>query len=67
MSKKIDIDLFEILDRREAINKAIEMAQEGDLVLVTGKGSEQKMCVAGGKMIDWDDREIVREAIRSKV
>lgn len=64
VGKKLSIDLFEILDRREAIKKAIQIAKEGDLVLVTGKGSEQKMCVAGGKMIDWDDREIVREALK---
>lgn len=66
VGKKINQDLFEILDRKKAIKKAIKMAQAGDLILVTGKGSEQKMCVAGGKMIDWDDREIVRKAIEHK-
>lgn len=64
--KKLDNDLFEVLDRKEAIAKAIEMAREGDLVLVTGKGSEQAMCVAGGKMIAWDDRELVREFVAKK-
>ncbi|MBT4121263.1 MAG: UDP-N-acetylmuramyl-tripeptide synthetase [Candidatus Magasanikbacteria bacterium] len=59
--KKLDKDLFEILDRREAIKKAVSLAKKGDLVLITGKGSEQAMCVAGGKMISWDDREVVRE------
>lgn len=62
--KKEGKDLFKILDRREAIQEAIAVAQEGDLILVTGKGSEQGMMVAGGKMIPWDDREIVREGIR---
>lgn len=52
-------NLFKIVDRREAIKKAIEMAGEGDVILITGKGSEQKMCAAGGKMIDWDDRAVV--------
>ncbi|KKQ27415.1 MAG: UDP-N-acetylmuramyl-tripeptide synthetase [Candidatus Magasanikbacteria bacterium GW2011_GWC2_37_14] len=56
-------DLFMILKREEAIKKAIELARPGDLVLITGKGSEQKMCVAGGNMIDWDDREIVKKFI----
>lgn len=55
--------LFKIVDRREAIKKAINMAREGDVVLITGKGSEQKMCVAEGKMIDWDDRRVVREIL----
>ena len=61
VGKILDQDLFEILDREEAIRKAISLAQSGDLVLITGKGSEQKMCVAGGKMIDWDDREVVKQ------
>ena len=56
-------NLFKILDRREAIQRAIQMAEVGDLVLVTGKGSEQAMCVAGGKKIPWDDREVVRKMI----
>ncbi len=56
-------DLFLIEDRREAIERAIMMADPGDVVLVTGKGSEQAICVAGGKMIPWDDRKVVREAL----
>ncbi|OGF22002.1 hypothetical protein A2Y83_03250 [Candidatus Falkowbacteria bacterium RBG_13_39_14] len=58
--------VFKILDRREAIRKALELAEKGDLVLITGKGAEQAMCVAGGKKIAWDDREVVRLELRSK-
>jgi UDP-N-acetylmuramoyl-L-alanyl-D-glutamate--2,6-diaminopimelate ligase len=58
--------LFIITDRGEAIEHAISIAEAGDIVLVTGKGSEQKMCVADGKLIDWDDREEVRRAIKLK-
>lgn len=61
VGKVLNKDLFEVLDRKEAIEKAIVMAQPEDLVLITGKGSEQKMCMANGKMIDWDDREVVRQ------
>jgi len=50
-----------ILDRREAIKKALELAQPSDAVVITGKGSEPWMCVAGGKKILWDDRKVVRE------
>jgi UDP-N-acetylmuramoyl-L-alanyl-D-glutamate--2,6-diaminopimelate ligase len=49
------------LDRREAIRKALILAQPGDVVIITGKGCEPWMCVAGDKKIPWDDREIVRE------
>jgi len=56
-------NLFQILDRREAIRKALAMAKENDIVLITGKGSEQAICVADGKKIKWDDREVVREEL----
>ena len=54
--------VFMIDDRREAIAKAIHLAKAGDVVLVTGKGSEPVMAVASGK-IPWDDREEVRNAL----
>ena len=61
---KIDGEtLFIVLDRREAIRKSIEIAESGDIVLVTGKGSEQIMVLAEGKKIPWDDRAIAREEI----
>lgn len=63
VGKILDKDLFEVLNRGEAIKKAIDIAQSDDLVLITGKGSEQKMCVANGKMVDWDDREEVRKCL----
>lgn len=54
-------NLFKTLDRRTAIRQALFLAEKGDLVLVTGKGCEQAICVAGGKMIEWDDRKVIRE------
>jgi len=39
------------------------MAKENDIVLITGKGSEQAICVADGKKIKWDDREVAREEL----
>jgi len=62
--KKDGVDLFKILDRREAIKKAVEIAQDNDLILITGKGSEQAMCVKDGQKIPWDDREVAREEIK---
>ena len=53
-----------ILDRREAIKKALALAQKGDAVIITGKGSETSMAVAGGKKIPWSDKEVVRELLR---
>ncbi len=59
-----DKDLFVITDRREAIKKAFSLANENDVVLITGKGSEQSMHIYG-KIIPWDDRKIVREELKS--
>lgn len=65
--KKLDTNLFKILDRREAIRKAFDLANPGDLVLITGKGAEQFICVAGDKKIAWDDREVAREELQKIV
>ncbi|MCD4706076.1 UDP-N-acetylmuramyl-tripeptide synthetase [bacterium] len=61
--KILNKNLFKILDRREAIKKAIFLAEKNDLILLTGKGSEQAICVADGKKIPWDDRKVVREEL----
>ena len=52
-----------VLDRKEAINAAIKSAKEGDVVIITGKGSEPWMCLENGKKIPWDDRQIARESL----
>ncbi len=56
-------NLFLVVNRYTAISRALQMAEPGDLVLVTGKGSEQAMVVAGGKKIPWDDRQVVRDEL----
>jgi UDP-N-acetylmuramoyl-L-alanyl-D-glutamate--2,6-diaminopimelate ligase len=53
-----------ILDRKEAIKTAVGLAKPGDVVIITGKGSEPWMCLENGKKIPWDDRQIAREAIK---
>ncbi|HBU28047.1 TPA: hypothetical protein DEB00_02950 [Candidatus Uhrbacteria bacterium] len=56
-------NIFCLLDRQEAIQQAIDAARSGDVVLITGKGSEPVMAVAQGRKIPWDDRDAVRKAI----
>lgn len=65
--KKDGVNLFRILDRQDAIDAAVSMAKPGDLVLITGKGSEPVMAVANGKTVPWDDRDAVRRALRTRV
>ncbi len=52
---------MKVIDRREAISKALSLARPGDAVVITGKGCEPWICVAGGEKIPWDDREVVKE------
>ncbi len=49
-----------IIDRKEAIRKAFSLAQEGDVVVITGKGCEPWMCFKNGQKIPWDDRQIAQ-------
>ncbi|MBL7159365.1 UDP-N-acetylmuramoyl-L-alanyl-D-glutamate--2,6-diaminopimelate ligase [Candidatus Microgenomates bacterium] len=53
---------WKIEDRREAIKKAIEMAEKGDIVLVTGVGHQNSLNI-GGKEISWSDQKEVRKIL----
>lgn len=60
-------NVHEIIDRKEAIKKAISLAKKGDAVVLTGKGGEVWMCVENGKKIPWDEKEIVESLISKSV
>jgi UDP-N-acetylmuramoyl-L-alanyl-D-glutamate--2,6-diaminopimelate ligase len=51
-------------DRALAIAHAIELAQDGDVVLIAGKGAEQGQEFAD-RTVPFDDRESAREALRT--
>jgi UDP-N-acetylmuramoyl-L-alanyl-D-glutamate--2,6-diaminopimelate ligase len=54
---------LKIEDRRTAIKKGLEIAKEGDIVFVLGKGTEQIMII-GSQSIPWDDRRVVKEELK---
>jgi len=57
-----------ILDRRFAIREALARATAaGDAVLITGKGSEPSIHMAGGRDIPWSDEAVTREELKSIV
>ncbi len=58
------LKVHKVLDRKEAIRTALIKAKQGDNVIITGKGSETSMAVAGGKKIPWSDKEVVRELLK---
>jgi UDP-N-acetylmuramoyl-L-alanyl-D-glutamate--2,6-diaminopimelate ligase len=53
------------VDRRRAIGAAIEMAAEGDVVLIAGKGHEQGQEFEGGRKEPFDDVSVARDALRA--
>lgn len=56
-------DILKILDRREAIKKALEMARPGDTVISTGKGSESWIHGKKGEKIPWNEKQIFEEEL----
>jgi UDP-N-acetylmuramoyl-L-alanyl-D-glutamate--2,6-diaminopimelate ligase len=53
---------FAIVDRADAIEQAIKMAEPGDLILLAGKGHE-KTQVIGTRELPFDEVEIARAAL----
>lgn len=56
-------DLFIIMDRRQALQKALETAKPGDVVVVTGKGAEEAMQVKNER-IPWNDKKVIKELLQ---
>ena len=57
---KTDGEYIEIIDRREAIRYAMEHADDGDIIVLAGKGHEDYQEIKGVKY-PMDERDIVRD------
>jgi UDP-N-acetylmuramoyl-L-alanyl-D-glutamate--2,6-diaminopimelate ligase len=57
-------DLYLLPDRKSAIQTAIGLAQEGDAVLLLGKGHETSIAYAQGD-IKWDEIRITEECLEN--
>ncbi|MGB3241923.1 MAG: UDP-N-acetylmuramoyl-L-alanyl-D-glutamate--2,6-diaminopimelate ligase [Candidatus Omnitrophota bacterium] len=51
-----------ILQRREAIRKALKMADDSDIVIIAGKGHEDYQII-GEKVLHFDDKEVAGEIL----
>jgi UDP-N-acetylmuramoyl-L-alanyl-D-glutamate--2,6-diaminopimelate ligase len=58
--------VMRIVDRKEAIERALKMAKKGDMVLIAGRGHE-KFQDFNGKKVAMDDREVVKEFLTSQL
>ncbi len=56
-----------IMDRAEAVHKAFDLAREGDVIIGTGKGSEEWIHVANGRKVPWSERSAFEDAMRIKM
>jgi UDP-N-acetylmuramoyl-L-alanyl-D-glutamate--2,6-diaminopimelate ligase len=54
-----------IMDRRKAIAHALSQAQENDVVLISGKGTDPYIMEANGKRIPWSDARVAKEELET--
>lgn len=59
-------DYFQIADRQNAINFAVDRANDGDIVGLFGKGHEKSMSYNGKELV-WSEIDAAKDAIRLKL
>ena len=57
-------EIYKIIDRKEAIKKAIEIAETDDIVLIAGKGHETYQII-GDKIYHFDDLDVAKRYLKS--
>jgi UDP-N-acetylmuramoyl-L-alanyl-D-glutamate--2,6-diaminopimelate ligase len=55
------------VDRRAAIDRAVGLADAGDVVVIAGKGHEQGQEFEDGRKVPFDDVTVAREALRARL
>jgi UDP-N-acetylmuramoyl-L-alanyl-D-glutamate--2,6-diaminopimelate ligase len=56
-------ELHALVDRREAIERAVAEGRAGDVLVIAGKGHEQGQEFADGRKLPFDDVTVAREAL----
>ena len=54
-----------IIDRKDAINKALRISNKDDIVLIAGKGRDNYMAIEN-KYIQYNDYEVIKSLIKNK-
>jgi UDP-N-acetylmuramoyl-L-alanyl-D-glutamate--2,6-diaminopimelate ligase len=55
--------VIKIMDRRQAIKNAISSAEKGDVVLISGKGTDPYIMEENGKKTPWSDYGVAKEEL----
>ena len=55
-------DVIDVIDRADAIERAVALAEAGDLLLIAGKGHEKYQQI-GDRVLPFDDGEVARTAL----
>jgi UDP-N-acetylmuramoyl-L-alanyl-D-glutamate--2,6-diaminopimelate ligase len=63
--KKRDEALFLIPDRRKALKKALDLAEEGDMVVALGKGHESSIIYSDGPH-SWNEEAVLEDLLRER-
>jgi UDP-N-acetylmuramoyl-L-alanyl-D-glutamate--2,6-diaminopimelate ligase len=58
-------EVVDLVDRAEAISRAVSMASPGDLVLIAGKGHEKYQQI-GARVLPFDDGAVARSALAGR-
>ena len=64
-TKQGHVKLLTLLNRREAIHSAVDMALQGDVVLIAGKGHETYQEIEGDR-VPFNDVEVVKQALEDR-
>jgi UDP-N-acetylmuramoyl-L-alanyl-D-glutamate--2,6-diaminopimelate ligase len=59
-------EVSSVVDRAEAIERAVSLARTGDLVLIAGKGHEKYQQI-GDRVLPFDDVAVAREALKRRL
>ena len=54
-----------ILDRRKAIRIALEEAEDGSVVLISGKGTDPYIMGPAGTKMPWSDAKVVQQELKA--
>jgi len=57
---------MKILDRREAIRKALEIVKPNETIIITGKGSETCIMWENGRKEEWNEKQVILDEYKKR-